>query len=217
MVLRIPDGLGSLPEGSVARTQEERKAETRDRLVSAAADLFARKGFHATSTDAVADAADRTSGAVYSHFGGKEGLLLAVVEAWKEATAAETEGALLAASGHGARLEALWDTVADPPEERGGDAWMLLEHELWLFAARNPEVAAGLADRYAGARRAMGVAFEQWAHDAGVELDVPGEQLAVLVLALLFGLEMQRRVDPPAVPDELAVHGLGTLMGIEED
>ena len=66
------------------RTQEDRKAETRSRLLEAAADLFARRGFHGVSTDTVADAADRTSGALYAHFGAKEGLLLALVNAWAE-------------------------------------------------------------------------------------------------------------------------------------
>ena len=37
-------------------TQEQRRAETRSRLLDAAADLFARKGFHAVSAEAVADA-----------------------------------------------------------------------------------------------------------------------------------------------------------------
>src|SRR5215510_213008 len=71
-----------------AQTQEERKAETRTRLIAAAADLFARKGFHAVSAEAVADAADRTTGALYSHFGSKDGLLLALVEQWLDESAA---------------------------------------------------------------------------------------------------------------------------------
>jgi len=59
----------------MARTQEERRAETRALLLDAASDLFAHKGFHATSAEAVAAAAGRTTGALYDHFGGKEGLL----------------------------------------------------------------------------------------------------------------------------------------------
>ena len=61
-------------------TQEARKAETRQRLLDAAADLFATKGVHGVSLDAIAEAADRTTGAVYSHFGGKAGLLLALLD-----------------------------------------------------------------------------------------------------------------------------------------
>ena len=70
----------------MGRTQEERRAETRARLLSAAADLFARKGFHATSAEAVASAADRTTGALYNHFGGKEGVLVGLLEHWVEQT-----------------------------------------------------------------------------------------------------------------------------------
>ncbi|MET9469705.1 TetR/AcrR family transcriptional regulator [Streptomyces sp. NPDC006544] len=69
--------------------QAQRKSETRSRLIEAAAELFARKGFHAVSAEAVADAAGRTTGALYSHFGGKEGLLLALLEVWKERIAEE--------------------------------------------------------------------------------------------------------------------------------
>ena len=58
-------------------SQEQRKAETRQRLLDAAALLFAERGIEAVSIDTVAEAADRTSGAVYAHFGGKDGVLLA--------------------------------------------------------------------------------------------------------------------------------------------
>src|SRR4029077_7839703 len=66
----------------VARTQEERKAETRSRLLDAAATLFAERGIDAVSVDAVADAAGRTSGAVYAHFGSKQGMLMALLDEW---------------------------------------------------------------------------------------------------------------------------------------
>src|SRR5665213_1705824 len=68
----------------MSRTQQERKAETRARLLAAAADLFAEQGIDAVSVDAVAEAAGRTSGAVYAHFGSKQGLLLALLDSWKD-------------------------------------------------------------------------------------------------------------------------------------
>jgi hypothetical protein len=71
--------------GNVTQTQQERKAETRARLLGAAAALFAEQGVDAVSVDAVAEAAGRTSGAVYAHFGSKQGLLLALLDSWKDA------------------------------------------------------------------------------------------------------------------------------------
>ena len=61
-----------------APTRAERKARTREQLVSSAERLFKRDGFHASSVDAVADDAGYTKGAVYSNFAGKEELFFAV-------------------------------------------------------------------------------------------------------------------------------------------
>ena len=196
----------------IARTQEDRKAETRARLLTAAADLFARKGFHAVSSDAVAEAADRTSGALYAHFGGKDGLLLALVNAWENQAAERIGDALLDESDLAGRLDALWTTFLESSTE-DESPWMLLEHELWLHGARNREIADGLARRYSDARTAMGDSYTAWAEQEGEELPVTGDRLAVLMLALLLGLEMQRRVDPAAVSDDLAIQGLELLFG----
>src|SRR6478672_5607951 len=118
-----------------ARTQEERKADTRQRLLEAAAYLFARKGFHAVSAEAVAGAADRTTGALYSHFGGKDGLLLALVEQWLEESAARIGTGVEEAADLDGRLAALWSDSFAPSREN--DEWLLLEIELWLHAARD--------------------------------------------------------------------------------
>src|SRR5580693_10572897 len=73
---------GQIGRSRVSRTQEERKADTRARLLDAAAGLFAERGIDAVSVDTVADAAGRTSGAVYAHFGSKQGLLMALLDEW---------------------------------------------------------------------------------------------------------------------------------------
>ncbi|HEY5247653.1 MAG TPA: helix-turn-helix domain-containing protein, partial [Dermatophilaceae bacterium] len=75
-------------------TQEQRKAETRQRLLDAAAALFAERGVDAVSIDAVAEAADRTSGALYAHFGSKAGLLNALLESLVNETASVMEAEL---------------------------------------------------------------------------------------------------------------------------
>jgi AcrR family transcriptional regulator len=197
----------------VPRTQQERKAETRARLIEAAADLFARKGFHAVSAEAVAEAADRTTGALYSHFGGKEGVLLALLDERERTVGRQMRDAQRVATTERDRVEGLWTNFGDPASDDDDD-WMLLEHELWLYAARNPESGAVLAERFAGAREAMGASFEGWAAGGDRDLGVDGDQLGVLVLGLLLGLEMQRHIDPAAVPDAVAFEGLRRLFGL---
>ena len=49
-------------------------------ILNAAERLFAERGFHAASMDAIADAAGIAVGSIYHHFGNKERLYLALVE-----------------------------------------------------------------------------------------------------------------------------------------
>lgn len=77
------------PEGR-RRRPDERPGE----IIRAALDLFTRFGYAGTSVDAVAQAAGVTKGAVYHHFGSKEGLLVAAVDARLRAAFARADEAL---------------------------------------------------------------------------------------------------------------------------
>lgn len=186
-------------------TQGERRAETRQRLLDAAAELFAERGIEASSVDAIAERADRTSGAVYDHFNGKAGLLFALLEGWVDDVAVAIGAELATATSLEARLAALWHNVSDPPT--GDGRWIALEHELWSYAARNDEARDHLARRYRAAWRGVDEAVAGWdgARDAHV---------GPVLIGLLLGLEMMRRVDPGAVTDEMAIAALrGVVTG----
>jgi AcrR family transcriptional regulator len=159
------------------------------------------------SIDALAEAADRTSGALYAQFGNKDGLLLALLDHWKEATATAIAAEFEATPSLDGRLGALWANFASPPAN--GEAWVLLEHELWLYACRNSAAQVQVAARYHSAR-------EQLAGALPTVLpvkDASPVEAATLLIALMIGLEMQRRLDPGAVSDDLAVAGLRALLG----
>jgi len=57
-----------------------RRVETRARLLSVAARLFAQRGFAGVRLDEIADEAEVARGTLYSHFSSKEDLLRAVVQ-----------------------------------------------------------------------------------------------------------------------------------------
>ena len=103
----------------MARTQEQRKAETRAGLLAAAADQFAHKGFHAVSAEAVADAADRTTGALYSHFGNKEGLLFALLDDWKDANASAIVADVADPADLDGLIAAAWSRLTSSPDGAG--------------------------------------------------------------------------------------------------
>ena len=114
--MTVPDGAGGRSR-DVPQTQHERKAETRARLLAAAADLFAGQGVDAVSVDAVAEAAGRTSGAVYAHFGSKQGLLLALLDSWKDSVLAVLLAEVAVSESPREQLAAVWANVADGPKE----------------------------------------------------------------------------------------------------
>jgi len=161
-------------------SQEKRKAETRQRLLDAAALLFAERGIEAVSIDTIAEAADRTSGAVYAHFGGKDGLLSALLENLVNESAsvmdAELSVAPTAESPSDEHLAALWRTFASPPPGPSA-GWMLLEHELWLYASRNEAARLRFADRFAEARRRVVESTSSWPEE-GTELPGTSDQVA---------------------------------------
>jgi AcrR family transcriptional regulator len=183
-------------------TNEERRAETRQRLLAAAATLFAERGVDGASIDAIAERAERTSGAVYDHFASKEGLLFAVLDGWVTDAATVIQAELVNASSLDERLGVLWRNVSSPVA--GDGHWIALEHELWNHAARNPEVRDRVARRYRGAWRGITNAVHEWSGTGG--------DVGPSIIGLLFGLEMIHRVDPAAMPDSLAVASLRSLI-----
>ena len=111
---------------------------TRERVLSAAVRLFARRGFHGTSVRAIADEADIALGSMYAHFASKEAVLQALMAASVldvEATLTEAEQATTARDFVTRLLRAAIATVR---EHR--DAWAVayaLQHQ--------PEVVKTLA------------------------------------------------------------------------
>ena len=163
-------------------TQEERRAETRRRLLDAAAELFAERGVDAASIDAIAERADRTSGAVYDHFGGKDGLLFALLDGWVDDVAAVIGAELSTTTTLDERLGVLWRNVSSPVAGHG--RWIALEHELHegerLSAVETPHgvflplgrytLSVGPLERQSGGRARVEVAVDQ---EDGTLLQLP--------------------------------------------
>ena len=195
---------------SVTRTQEQRKADTRARLLTAAGELFANQGVDAVSVDAVAEAAGRTSGSVYAHFGSKQGLLLALLESLQDSALALLLAEVAVSHSPEEELRAVWEHASGAT----GGGWDLLQHELWLRGARDPDVAAVLRSRSTEAIDYSARQLANWARTVGAAPVVTPPELAVLVRALVTGLAMQRRLEPDSVTDDLAVRGLAVLVGL---
>ncbi len=62
------------------KTKPEPRADAKHRIIRAAVQLFAQKGYDATSVREVAEAADITKPTLYYYFGSKEGLGVAILQ-----------------------------------------------------------------------------------------------------------------------------------------
>jgi AcrR family transcriptional regulator len=196
-----------MPRGDFDRSA--RKAETRARLLEAAARVYARRGFGGATLDEVAAEAGFTKGAVYAHFGSKENLLLALMQEHLAGQVAE-QIALFD------REQLTWERPL-----AGSARWMerLEENpdpfrlfvELWVYAQRDERLRRRLADGLDTLRATFARFAAASAADAGVEPPPHAtEQFANVVVALGVGLPMLKLIDPEAVPASL----LGAVLAV---
>ncbi|WP_020671021.1 TetR/AcrR family transcriptional regulator [Amycolatopsis nigrescens] len=187
------------------------RAQTRRRLLDAAAAVFAERGIGGTSINDISAAAGLTKGAFYSSFAGKDELVLALME---EHLVARVDAATAAFAELGDVGEAAHEAGARLLLAVHQDAtWHRLFLEYWGAAMRDPEVHAGLAERRAQLRRAMTEAIQRAADVRRLTLPLPAEELAVAMLALSNGFAIERGIDPDAVPERLFGTVLARLIG----
>lgn len=77
--------------GRGARGPYRNGVKRRREIVMAAALAFGQYGYHGASLRQIADQVGTTNGTLIAYFGSKEGLLVAVLEHWREETAPETD------------------------------------------------------------------------------------------------------------------------------
>jgi AcrR family transcriptional regulator len=177
-------------------TRTEQREKTRMCLVEAATKVFSRRGYDKASLDEVAEEAGFTKGAVYSNFKGKEDLFLATIDAHFDE-----------------RLEAVKRVLAEEPDERGtahaagmdfmsrlneDPEYFRLFFEFWAYAQRNPAVKRKFLPRVQRFRAALAELFE--AKD--VEMPLPADHLAAMLIAMAAGVAMERELDPKSMPDD---------------
>jgi AcrR family transcriptional regulator len=78
----------------IPRPRRGSPAQTRERLVAAAAKLFNRVGFHGTDSNRIAQEAGYSTGVFYKHFADKREIFLAAYETWVVSEWKAVEGEL---------------------------------------------------------------------------------------------------------------------------
>jgi AcrR family transcriptional regulator len=197
-------------------TRAEKSAQTRAELMASARRLFLRHGFHACSLEMVAEEAGFTIGAVYSRFGSKADLFLAILAERIDQLVAEV-----------AQVGGLHQPIPEQAELLAGRRMALLERErewfplvleFWSHAARDERLRhefSACHERLVGAY--AGLIEADYAR-LGLSLPLAPEVLARAVVAMGNGVALERLTDPARVPEGLlSTMAVAFLRGVTAD
>jgi AcrR family transcriptional regulator len=197
-------------------TRAEKSAQTRAELMASARRLFLRHGFHACSLEMVAEEAGFTIGAVYSRFGSKADLFLAILAERIDQLVAEV-----------AQVGGLHRPIPEQAELLAGRRMALLERErewfplvleFWSHAARDERLRQEFGachERLVGAY--AGLIEADYAR-LGLPLPLAPEVLARAVVAMGNGVALERLTDPARVPEGLlSTMAVAFLRGVTAD
>ena len=197
-------------------TRAERSARTRAELMASARQLFLRRGFHASSLELVAEEAGFTIGAVYSRFGSKADLFLAILDEHIDqivAGVAQVAGLDQPLPAHAELLAGRRMALL----ERERD-WFPLVLEFWSHAARDERLRREFAARHERLVGAYAGLIEADYARLGLALPLAPEVLARAVVAMGNGVALERLADPGRVPEGLlSTMAVAFLRGLATD
>jgi AcrR family transcriptional regulator len=159
----------------------------RERLLDAAARVFADRGYDGTRIQTVVREAGLSTGAVYGRFGSKSDLL-------REAVVTRSTPQVARPAPGADRAARVADLVARSASDLSAgltDAEAILL-ETYVTARREPEVAAALADADQAWRTAVAPLVETALEDGTVDEGLDPEAVLLLVRVLRLGMLLHR-------------------------
>jgi AcrR family transcriptional regulator len=192
--------------------QQEKGSKTRDRLLSAAARLIARRGYQEASLAEVAREAGLTTGAVYSNFHDKEDLFFTAL--------ANLQHSLWRTRGQHQGMDVVGALVADlvsDAEHLESSDLVPLQLELMLLACREERVRRQVAEDLHGSVSWFLERLGSRAAPIAARHGLSEQEVATVVLAMANGLILQRSIDPQAVPLDLLDRAVRLLLDAPAD
>ncbi|MTD45647.1 TetR family transcriptional regulator [Conexibacter sp. W3-3-2] len=182
---------GTTPPARPRRTQEQRTAETRAKLLDATIESLLEAGYAATTTRRVAELAGVSQGAQTHHFPYRVDLVTAAVERLTEQRISDLGERLTAigddADGQaGALLDLLWGDFSS-------DIFTVFV-KVWVAAADDPELHERLVPLERMMARSVASLSSNLLTDGLRDADMEGRLLTVL--ATMRGLALTERFEP---------------------
>lgn len=186
-----------------ARKPRASTAATRERIVAAATQVFANRGYKNASLLEIAEKVGMTHAGVLHYFGSKDNLLTAVLEHRDKTDIDCYEGHVLPRAG--ALLEHLVRTARENATRAGiVQAYAVLSVE---SVTQDHPAQQFFRDRFAGLREIIAAALREV-----VPAAVPDTELvraATMIIATMDGLQVQWLLEPDAID---MAHGVETAI-----
>jgi len=183
---------------------------TRLRILDAARDMLVERGYAGTSTRAVAERAETQLSLVHYHFGGKQQLLVAVLERQNEELL-ERQRRLYGKPGP---LSEKWRTACSYLDDDVRSGYVRVLWELWAAGLADPDLAARWRAAMGGWRELVRTVFSGWAEELELELPAPPAVFAALVANIFEGIEIELLAGVPEseAPHREALDWIGAMI-----
>jgi len=172
--------------------QQERSAETRQLILQAARELFARSGYQAAGVAEICRAAGVSKGAFYHHFASKQAVFLALLDQWLDGV----EQALAALRLQQGSVPDGLLSMAGMMEEilRAGSAQLPIYLEFLAQAIRDPQVWTALIAPYQRYREYFAKMVRAGIQEGSLRA-VDAHLAAQVLIALAVGILVQGLLD----------------------
>jgi AcrR family transcriptional regulator len=202
------------PKPTPTRITARRQA-TRDRVLDAASEVFAERGFHGATVEDICERAGFTRGAFYSNFSSKDDLVLELSRRHSEALVDRIRGASKRESGSAEQvLRDVFAALAD--ETRGKEQWLVLTTEFTLHAIRDAAARRAWAAQQRRVRDELVAVVDEAVARQGLTLPMSTELFVRAAISLAQGTLTQRLVEPRSLAvGELERTVLPVLLGVD--
>ncbi len=192
-----------------------RRQATRERVLEAASEVFAERGFHGATVEDICERAGFTRGAFYSNFSSKDDLVLELSRRHAENLVERIRRA--SKREHATAEEVLRDVFAALADDsRSKERWLVLTTEFTLHAIRDATARRAWAAQQRRVRDELVTVVDEAVARQGLRLPIPTELFVLAAISLAQGSMTQRLVEPRSLSvGELERTVLPILLGVD--
>ena len=195
-------------------TREEKRQETKEKLLRSAEQLFNQGGYEKASVDLIAENAGFSKGAFYSNFESKEAIFLTLLEASKRRSIEALESLLAQEMSAEQMLAAIRHHQSGPDSDFD---FAQLAVEFALQASRDPTFAKAYAKLNRNFRDSMAGVLEKFYTKLDRTPPAPVKDLADILIATITGLLLQASDAPASVRKRLISEATFLILGISAE